>query len=298
VAEQALREKTKDFEIAAWLAEALARTDGLAGVADGAALLAGLLDRYWESGFPRPDEDGLEGRAAPLGGLSGAEADGTLLWPLRRTPLFRRADGSMLLLYQYEQAQETAGLADEAKREARWRAGIAKLDQLEAEARLDVARLRGTAAAARAARAAWAAFEAKLAERFGRDAPSTRRVAEVLERIASAAETLAGGPLPEPAAADPQAAGAEVAASGVAPGPAATVPAGAIASREEALRQLERLAEFFRRTEPHSPLAYTLEEAVRRGRMTLPELLEEVLGDESARTAMLTALGIRPQSAR
>ncbi|MCS6930886.1 MAG: type VI secretion system protein TssA, partial [Acetobacteraceae bacterium] len=78
-------------------------------------------------------------------------------------------------------------------------------------------------------------------------------------------------------------------------GAAGPVPAGAIASREEALRQLERIAEFFRRTEPHSPLGYTLQDAARRGRMPLPELLAEVLADETARTAMLTALGIRPE---
>jgi type VI secretion system protein ImpA len=37
-----------------------------------------------------------------------------------------------------------------------------------------------------------------------------------------------------------------------------------------------------------------LTDAARRGRMPLPALLAEVLPDEAARTAMLTALGIRP----
>ena len=36
------------------------------------------------------------------------------------------------------------------------------------------------------------------------------------------------------------------------------------------------IAEFFRRTEPLSPLSYTLQEAVRRARMSWPELLEEI----------------------
>ena len=56
-------------------------------------------------------------------------------------------------------------------------------------------------------------------------------------------------------------------------------------SREDALRALGQIAEFFRRTEPHSPLAYTLEEAVRRGRMTWPELLAEIVADADARNA-------------
>jgi type VI secretion system protein ImpA len=60
------------------------------------------------------------------------------------------------------------------------------------------------------------------------------------------------------------------------------------------LRELERIADFFRRTEPHSPLAYTLEEAVRRGRLSWPELLAEVVPDDKVRSGMLVMLGIRP----
>ncbi|MFN6953735.1 MAG: type VI secretion system protein TssA [Acetobacteraceae bacterium] len=297
VAEQAIGSRSKDFEIAAWLAEAMLRLEGLPGLTDSSKLLAGLLEQYWDTGFPRPDEDGFEGRIAPLGGLSGGDFDGTLVQPLRRAPLFRRQDGTMLALYMYEQAVEVAGLADSTKKESRWAAGVPRLEQLEAEARLDVNRLRGTARAARAAREAWAEFEAQLDARLGRDAPSTRRVSEVLERLANVADQLAGGP-EEGAAAE---AGGVVAAEGAAAagaggGGGGLSVAGAIANREEALRQLERIAEFFRKTEPHSPLAYTLTDAARRGRMPLPELLAEVLGDETARTAMLTALGIRPQN--
>jgi type VI secretion system protein ImpA len=72
------------------------------------------------------------------------------------------------------------------------------------------------------------------------------------------------------------------------------VPAGAVANREDALRALENLATFFRRTEPVSPLAYTLEDAVRRSRMSWPDLLEEIVADRDSRNAILTALGIRP----
>jgi len=70
----------------------------------------------------------------------------------------------------------------------------------------------------------------------------------------------------------------------------------AVANREQALKQLEQIAEFFARTEPQSFLAYTLKDAVRRGRMALPELLGEVLADETVRNAMLSALGIRAES--
>jgi type VI secretion system protein ImpA len=41
-------------------------------------------------------------------------------------------------------------------------------------------------------------------------------------------------------------------------------------------------------------LSYTLTEAVRRGRMSLPDLLADIISDYSTRAAILTALGIKP----
>jgi type VI secretion system protein ImpA len=67
-------------------------------------------------------------------------------------------------------------------------------------------------------------------------------------------------------------------------------------SREEAFQILLTVANFFRQAEPHSPISYTLEEVVRRGRMNLPELLEELIPDESARRLYLQAAGIKPPS--
>ncbi|GGG20754.1 type VI secretion protein [Caldovatus sediminis] len=295
-----LAEKSKDFEIAAWTVEALVRLDGLQGLAAGAKLITGLLEKYWEPGYPRPDEEGLEVRAAPIGGLAGEGADGTLMQPLRRLPLFRRADGSPVGLHLYRQAEETEALADAKRKKARLDAGVPEMAALEAEAKLDAAHLRAVGLAARAAGEAWAAMDAALSARFGAEAPATRRVAEALEQMVAIAERLLG-PLPrEVAAADPagdaeEAGDAAAAAGGGAP--AAGAGGGGprpVRTREDAIRQLEELADWFRRTEPHSPLAFTLEDAVRRARMPLLDLLSEVLPDAKARAAMLTMLGIRP----
>jgi type VI secretion system protein ImpA len=112
-------------------------------------------------------------------------------------------------------------------------------------------------------------------------------VRDLLAQVLAVAERFAA---PEGAAAEPAAPGAAAAAG--APPPAAA--AGALGSREEALRALAAIADYFRRTEPLSPLAYTLEEAVRRARMSWPELLEEIVPDSAVRGAILTSLGIRP----
>ena len=93
----------------------------------------------------------------------------------------------------------------------------------------------------------------------------------------------------EPAAAEPEGAAA--------PGEtlSAAAPArGRILDRQGAFRQLEELAAFFRRTEPHSPTAYAIENLVRRGRMSFPELVEELIADGNVRRAYLVNAGIQP----
>jgi type VI secretion system protein ImpA len=113
------------------------------------------------------------------------------------------------------------------------------------------------------------------------------RVRDLLEEIVRVADRYAGieaAPPVQAAADDPA---CVAVASPIAVG-------GRIASREDAFRVLEEAADFFHRTEPHSPLAYTLREAVRRGRLTWSELLEEIVPDANSRAAILSSLGIRP----
>ncbi|MGH7156077.1 MAG: type VI secretion system protein TssA, partial [Acetobacteraceae bacterium] len=69
---------------------------------------------------------------------------------------------------------------------------------------------------------------------------------------------------------------------------------GPLMNSDDSMRTLGEIAAWFRRTEPHSPMAYTLEEAIRRGRLTWPELLAELVADPTARNAILNSLGIRP----
>jgi len=53
---QLLRD-TKDLELAAFLTESLARRDSLPGLANGFAVVQGLLDRFWDTVHPEPVED-------------------------------------------------------------------------------------------------------------------------------------------------------------------------------------------------------------------------------------------------
>jgi type VI secretion system protein ImpA len=62
----ALKKRTKDLQIAAWLTDALLRKEGFPGLAMGLKVCHGLLDKFWDTLYPPIEEDDLELRAAPL----------------------------------------------------------------------------------------------------------------------------------------------------------------------------------------------------------------------------------------
>ena len=55
-----------------------------------------------------------------------------------------------------------------------------------------------------------------------------------------------------------------------------------MASREQALLELQKIADYFQQTEPHSPIYLLLKRAIRWGGMSLPELLQELVGDQDS----------------
>lgn len=291
--------RAKDLEVASLMVQAVVRLEGLPGLAAGIQLLDGLVDRYWTTAFPAAEDDlswdeQQEYRGDLIGGLSGKDNDGTIMQPLRSLALFQRPDGSSATLHLWLQAEEVEKVTDSEKREELQARGVPPVGTLTGEGRADAARLRRVGLDARACREAWLALSGKLDELLGRNAPSLRRVGEVLLRIEEVAVAILGE-LQEAAPEDAEAGGGEAGEGMVQAGPGGAPAARGARSRDDVIRQIEEAAEWFRRMEPHSPLAFTLLDAARRARMPLPDLLEEVLPDADARRAMLTALGIRFQ---
>ncbi|WP_315981935.1 hypothetical protein [Aliamphritea spongicola] len=111
-------------------------------------------------------------------------------------------------------------------------------------------------------------------------------------------ETLAEA-APQPAAEAPVAA-AQPAVSSAPAQPAAAAPAvapvaladvaGAIQSRDQAFQNLRQIADYFRQTEPHSPVYMLIERAIRWGYLPLPELLAEMVGDNASVMARIETM--------
>jgi type VI secretion system protein ImpA len=282
----ALKANSKDLEVATWLTEALVRIAGLRGLMAGASVIGGLVERYWDGIFPMPDEHGIETRVAAVAGLSGQGADGTLLQPLRKSVVFRRPDGTPFSLWQYQAALELSGISDPARRAQRIDAGVMPFEEVEKEARLAGAtHWSAQRDSVAEVLAAWKGMESALDAKAGPASPSGNRVREVLQLMLDISTRFAPQNAPDAATAGDEPAAGEA--------PGAAPAAGAVTGREQALRRLAEVAEWFKHNEPNSPVGFTLDEAARRARLAWPDLVAELVSDETARQTLLTSAGMK-----
>lgn len=286
-----LATRSKDLQLAVWWTEAQTRLRGFSGLADGYRLVAGLCDGYWDDLHPQADDGDLEQRIGTLGWLLGH----SMTW-MRELPLTQSSQGRFGLA-DFEAARARRGDDHDG----------APLAALETARR---ATSHGyylqLAESLPPCRQALQALEQAVDTRLGMDGPSFTGVREqlghledVVRRFARDAGVLLDGDTGEPEAATGAAsANAPLESTGavaVAAGGAAT-PNVAIATRKEAIAQLRRVAEFFRRTEPHSPVAYLAEKAARWGEMPLHVWLKRVIKDDSTLAQMQELLDLDEHS--
>ena len=68
-----------------------------------------------------------------------------------------------------------------------------------------------------------------------------------------------------------------------------------IGSRANAYVMLELAAAYLKQTEPHSPTPYLVTRAVTWGRLSLPELMQEVLREEGDLNRYFSMLGVKSE---
>ncbi len=295
-----LSTRTKDIRLAAWLTEAWAKTRGFSGLRDGFRLVTGLCEQYWDGLYPLPDDDDVQQRVGNLSWLLARSAQ-----LMRELPL-TRSDGASYGAALWDSASQLANAIkrtpDNAHELSR---GKLTMEQFDA-ARRDTPpafyiELQGNL---EECLQALNDMEASLSLRLGNDGPSftpartsLQGVIELAERFArdagliTRADTRHAAPLPEPIAETTMTPAAP-------PSPAASVPAapyvpgGPLQTREQALAQLREVADFFRRTEPHSPVAYLAEKAAGWGEMSLHLWLRTVLKEGDSLANLEELLGI------
>jgi len=299
LAPQILTTGGKDLEVTAWYIEALVRAKGFAGFRDGYRLAGGLCERYWDSfhSLP-PDEEGMVSRLAPLAGLNGVDGEGALIQPMRKVPITAAGgDFGPYSAYQYDAAFALGQIADPAARANREAAGAVTLEKFnravaDSGGAFYVNLLDDLGQAAESFAAITAVLDAKAAAA----SPPSTSLRDLLEAITTTVRSISKELVAQALAAQAQASAAaapESEAAGAGDG-AAAPRSGAPIGREDALRQILKLADFFKQYEPHSPISTTLEEVVRRARLPFSELLAELVPDAGVWRAALTNAGIKP----
>ncbi|WP_160151652.1 type VI secretion system protein TssA [Microbulbifer sp. ALW1] len=301
-AEKILKEKSKDLEVASWYAESLIRLHGFPGLRDGIDLIDRLIDGYWDNLYPEPDEDGIETKVAPLTGLNGDGADGTLLMPIRNADITPEGDFGGFSFFHYQQARDADRIADDDAKAARVETlgySLAEFEQCVQSAGAQWAQ--DLVETLEEALARYKSINEKLREHCGHDAPPHSNISALLDEVLRTTRFIYKAQLESLAVAEPvaEATAAEVssaAATGEVSAPISqliAVPNGAVASREDALLLLEKAAKYFRTYEPHTPLAPGLERLISWGRMTVAELMTELLPDDQSRALYSQLTGVK-----
>ena len=295
-----LTTRTKDLLIAGWLTEAMLRTAGLAGLRDGLKLVSGLVDKFWDGLFPLPDEKDFSPRAAPLNWL--AEHDGGAripallrevsltdqpprpgepvinwnLWHLRHQSPQATGEKDDVFKRRVEEAKKNQAVFDTAITAVKTEFYVEMLSDIDS-CLAEIAKLGPS-------------LDAKLAQDLS---PSWGRIRDSIGEVRGFVKDVLDRRGWSPQSATSKAGSdATVEDPGMATSNGQVVNRGQICSRADAMSRLEEAADFFSKTEPHSPVAYLVRRAVRWAGMPFEEVLGELVKDDKLVKQISETLGI------
>jgi type VI secretion system protein ImpA len=186
-----LRTRTKDIQIAFWMAEALGNLRGYSGLRDGFRLLEGIQEHFWDTYYPQIEDGDLENRHGPFLMMDDPYKGFAAL--IRNTPLTQGSNGEEYSYARFLESRET----DNAVRQK-----PAAAKTLEAEGKIagkDFDKIVGQTPKAfyvalvadlKECSAAFKAFEASTDTRFGRSAPSLLNIGKALNECLAWAEPV------------------------------------------------------------------------------------------------------------
>ena len=291
-----LQNNAKDLEVASWYTEALIRRHGFQGLRDGFKLIHGLIDQYWDNIYPLPDEDGVETRVAPLTGLNGEGAEGVMIAPIRNVFITQGNEPGPFSFWKYQQALDIEKIIDEeTKSDKASKLGFSNDDvetavsesseEFFVNIRDDIVESIDT----------YKEIGRVLDEYCGiNDAPPISNIINILKDCQGAINHIAKYKMPSE----------DVEESTTSDGIEQTTSesteqtqqvSGPIKSRTDAFKKLTEISAFFRKTEPHSPISYILERAVKWGDMPLEDLMKELIPDSSARDFYGSLTGVKTE---
>ena len=294
----ALTTQTKDLQIGAWLTEALTKKHGLAGFRDSLVLLHGFHERFWETVHPELEDGDMEGRANALSWLDIHGTRALRTAPFTGSRGYSYHDFEDSKKYDFpenidslptEEKTRFQQLKSEAEKNRSVTASLWKVERAETR-RAAMETINFTI---EECKTALSDLNRIVEEKYDRNqAPGFSNLKKMLENIDEQVKKLLEEKRieePDPVEEEAASEAAGEAAGGQKGGGSM---AGAVTSRKEALRRLGEIAAFFQQTEPHSPVSYLVQRAVKWGNMGLESWLQEVIKDQSVLFQLRETLGV------
>lgn len=290
LAPEILKNNSKDLEIATWYTEALIRRYGFQGLKTGFNLIRQMIEMYWENLYPLPDDDGIETRVSPLTGLNGEGAEGVLIAPIRNAYITEDHQPGPFNYWQYKQALDIQKIADDRSRAEKTSKIGFSLDDIEkvvANSSEDFyLNLRNDVVTCLQD---YRTISKLLDQHCGsNDAPPTSNIINTLEDTLGVINHIGKYKLPEESSNEE-----EFLNDSSSEHTAKTSGGGPIKTRADAFKNLIEISNFFRKTEPHSPISYALDKAVKWGDMSLSELMRELIPDSSSLNYYSSLTGVK-----
>ena len=313
IATEVLATKSKDLQVAGWLTEALLKRYGFPGLRDGLHLTRELQERFWDGLYPEIEEGDLEPRAAPLVWLNEK-----LPLAIRQVPITHGMSGEHYSWLHWKESRDVDNLGRQDHEAMVAALADGKITGEQFDKTVDgtsLAYYRTLFEDLSQLFQEYEQLDRVVDGKFGRQAPTLRELKEAIEDCRILVADIVkkkGGLEPEAAPPEPESKAERGFFGRLLRGmeeqpplerqskPASSMHdhQSAVISlmpqdRADALCRLAAVAEYFRRTEPHSPVAYLVQRAVRWGEMPLEEWLRDVIHDDSVLGQLRETLGLK-----
>ncbi len=267
-----LSKKSKDLQLAAWLAEALLKEEGIDSFADGLDLMRGLIENFWDNLYPELEDGDAELRVTPLEWVGARLGDS-----VRKIPLTR----SGLDWFAYKASRtvptEAEAEASEVKAESRQTAvNEGKLTPEDFDGAANATPSDSFTELQAGLRRTLESIESLgqvCDEKFGDVAPNFGPLRTAVEEVNQTVRILLAGRAPASEAVEeqePEAAGPSettAAEPRAARAPAGKALAAEPADQEDAFQRVASVARYLRKESQYSPMAYLLLRGLRWGEL-------------------------------
>ncbi len=276
----ALFSRTKDLRVARFLTEALLHLEGISGLRDGLALINSLVEKYWDHVYPQLDPDDDNDPTIRVNIIASLGDAKSIVMPVRSAPL---VDSRAMGRFSLRDFDIATGNQPASERSGEESPDLATIDGAFLDAPLED--LQTTANAISGAIEHLNLIDSMMGEKVGvGEAPDLSDLNDALQHCQRAVKprleqrVVSQAPVDE-IAGDEEAAMGETETAAPASGRSTAALSGEVNSREEALRAMDKICDYFERHEPSSPVPFLIRRAKRLVTKDFLALLRDLAPD-------------------